>query len=138
MNAKITVCQSMLSVSLLVLTPLMSFAQKDPGVRQGPAGGGSPLPGLTSTELDLFNEGIQRAIQLEGVCDSCADLVLGQFTDPAQANFVTLTNSAGLGARFNGDQCTVCHNQPAPGGSGGFMVPNPQDPPHRHRRATLE
>ena len=134
MNAKITVCQSVFAVSLLVLTPLVSFAQKDPGVRQGPAGGGSPLPGLTSTELDLFNEGIQRAIQLEGACDSCADLVLGQFTDPAQANFVTLTNSAGLGARFNGDQCTVCHNQPALGGSGGFMVPNPQDPPHRHRR----
>jgi hypothetical protein len=134
MNAKITVCQRVFAVSLFVLTPLVSFAQKDPGVRQGLAGGGSPLPGLTSTELDLFNEGIQRAIQLEGACDSCADLVLGQFTDPAQANFVTLTNSAGLGARFNGDQCTVCHNQPALGGSGGFMVPNPQDPPHRHRR----
>ena len=25
-------------------------------------------------------------------------------TDPTQANFVTSTNSAGLGARFNGDQ----------------------------------
>jgi CxxC motif-containing protein (DUF1111 family) len=46
---------------------------------------------------------------------------------------VTQTNSAGLGARFNGDQCTVCHNQPALGGSGGFMVPNPQDGAHRYR-----
>jgi di-heme oxidoreductase (putative peroxidase) len=134
MNAKTIVWLCVFATSVLVLTPVVSFAQKDPGVRRGPPGGGAPLPGLTSIELDLFNEGVQRAIQLEASCDSCADLLLGQFTDPALANFVTLTNSAGLGARFNGDQCTVCHNQPALGGSGGFMVPNPQDPPHRHRR----
>src|SRR5215813_10010440 len=115
------------AMALCVLAPSVGSAQRDPGVRSGPPGGGAPLEGLTTIELDLFNEGMQRAIQLEAVCDSCADLVLGQFTDPAQANFVTLTNSAGLGARFNGDQCTVCHNQPALGGSGGFMVPNPQD-----------
>jgi hypothetical protein len=83
--------------------------------------------------LELFNEGMQRAIQLEAVCDDCADRTLGSLTDPTQANFVTSTNSAGLGARFNGDQCTVCHNQPALGGSGGFMVPNPQDPPAQYR-----
>ncbi len=108
-------------------------AQRDPGVRPGPAGGGRPLAGLTDIELSLFNEGVQRAIQLEAVCDDCTDLVLGSFTDPAKANLVTLTNSAGLGARFNGDQCTVCHNQPALGGSGGFVVPNPLDPPHAYR-----
>jgi di-heme oxidoreductase (putative peroxidase) len=134
MNRRTAVLHPIFAAALFVLAPSAAQAQKDPGVRHGPAGGGAPLPGLTSIELDLFNEGVQRAIQLEAACDSCADLVLGQFTDPAQANFVTLTNSAGLGARFNGDQCTVCHNQPALGGSGGFMVPNPQDPPHRHRR----
>src|SRR5262249_47494983 len=32
-------------------------------------------------------------------------------------------------------QCSVCHQQPAIGGSGGFLVPNPQDPPNRHRKA---
>src|SRR5262245_34421203 len=122
------------SALFLVLAPTVCLAQKDPGVRPGLPGGGAPLPGLTPIELDLFSEGVQRAIQLEAACDSCADLPLGNFTDPAQANLVTLTNSAGLGARFNGDQCTVCHNQPALGGSGGFMVPNPQDPPNRYRK----
>jgi CxxC motif-containing protein (DUF1111 family) len=80
----------------------------------------------------MFNEGLQRAIQLEGVCDDCSDLTLGSFTDPAKANLVTQTNSSGLGVRFNGDQCTVCHNQPMLGGSGGLMVPNPQDPASQH------
>jgi Di-haem oxidoreductase, putative peroxidase len=122
-----------LIAALCILAPSVGFAQQDPGVRPGSPGGGNPLPGLTSIELALFNEGLQRAIQLEAVCDSCADLPLGHFTDPTKANLVTLTNSAGLGARFNGDQCTVCHNQPALGGSGGFLVPNPQDPPSRYR-----
>jgi hypothetical protein len=49
-------------------------------------------------------------------------------------NLATLTNSAGLGARFNGDRCSVCHQQPAIGGSGGFLVPNPQDPSNHFRK----
>ena len=122
------------AMALFVLVPSVCSAQRDPGVRPGPPGGGDPLPGLTNIELDLFNEGLQRAIQLESVCDSCSELTLGQSIDPLQANFVTLTNSSGLGARFNGDQCTVCHNQPALGGSGGFLVPNPGDPPAQYRQ----
>ncbi len=35
------------------------------------------------------------------------------------------TNSNGLGARHNADQCFICHAQPTLGGSGGFIVPNP-------------
>jgi hypothetical protein len=112
----------------------MSFAQKDPGVRQGPAGAGTPLSGLTPIEMSMFQEGLQRAIQLEAVCDDCSDLTLGSPIEPGQANLVTKTNSSGLGTRFNGDQCTACHNQPALGGSGGFMVPNPQDPPGQFRK----
>jgi hypothetical protein len=50
------------------------LAQKDPGVRKGPPGAGTPLKGLTAIELQMFNEGQQRAIQLEGVCDDCSDL----------------------------------------------------------------
>jgi hypothetical protein len=38
------------------------------------------------------------------------------------------TNSNGLGARHNSDQCFSCHAQPTLGGSGGFIVPNPADP----------
>jgi CxxC motif-containing protein (DUF1111 family) len=116
---------------LLLAVSSACLAQKDPGVRKGPPGAGAPLKGLTPIELQMFNEGLQRAVQLEGVCDDCNDLTLGSFTDPAAANLVTKTNSSGLGVRFNGDQCTACHNQPVLGGSGGFMVPNPQDPPNR-------
>ncbi len=105
----------------------LCLAQKDPGVRGGPVGAGGPIKGLQDNELALFAEGIARITQLESVCDTCNDVTLGSDTheDP---NLATLTNSSGLGARFNGDQCSVCHQQPAIGGSGGFLVPNPQDP----------
>jgi hypothetical protein len=122
-----------LAAVALGLMSSICLAQQDPGMRPGPPGAGAPLPGLTPIELSVFNEGVQRAIQLEAVCDDCTDATLGSHVDPSKANLVTQTNSAGLGVRFNGDQCTVCHNQPALGGSGGFMVPNPQDPPGRQR-----
>jgi len=122
-----------LAAALLLLSASTCLAQRDPGVREGALGAGKPLDGLTSIELAVFNEGLQRSIQLEAVCDSCADLTLGAHQDPLQANLVTQTNSSGLGTRFNGDQCTVCHNQPALGGSGGFMIPNPQAPPAGRR-----
>lgn len=111
----------------------MGFAQRDPGIRPGPPGAGKPLDGLTSIESSIFREGLQRSIQLEAVCDSCSDLTLGAPLDPAKGNLVTQTNSSGLGTRFNGDQCTACHNHPALGGSGGFMIPDPQDSPGRQR-----
>ena len=112
---------------------LLCLAQKDPGVRGGPPGAGGPIAGLQPNELALFIEGKARTVQLESVCDDCNDVTLGSDTgeDP---NLATLTNSSGLGARFNGDQCSVCHQQPAIGGSGGFLVPNPQDPPGRRRK----
>jgi len=122
-----------LVVIFVACATVVSFAQQDRGVRGGAPGAGAPLPGLTSVETALFFEGLQRAIQLEAVCDGCTDVTLGTFTDPQRANLATLTNSSGLGSRFNGDQCTVCHNQPALGGSGGFMVPNPQDGPNKYR-----
>ena len=111
----------------------LCFAQKDPGVRGGKPGAGGPISGLTDNELALFYEGIARTTQLESVCDTCNDVTLGAATgeDP---NLATLTNSSGLGARFNGDQCSVCHQQPAIGGSGGFLVPNPQDSASLHRK----
>ena len=122
-----------LCATATALAASISFAQVDPGVRRGPPGAGAPLHGLTLIERELFNEGVQRFIQLEAACDSCSDVVIGTFINPAMANLVTQTNSSGLGARFNADQCSVCHNQPALGGSGGFVVPNPQDPPGRQR-----
>ncbi|MBZ5723661.1 MAG: thiol oxidoreductase [Acidobacteriia bacterium] len=120
------------AMAAICLAPLCQ-AQKDPGVRGGPAGAGKPLAGLNANEQALFKEGTLRMTQLESVCDTCSDVTLGADTgqDP---NLATLTNSSGLGARFNGDQCSVCHQQPAIGGSGGFLVPNPQDPPNQHRK----
>ena len=111
----------------------LCLAQKDPGVRGGPATAGGPIPGLQPNELALYYEGKARVVQLESVCDDCNDVTLGSNTgeDP---NLATLTNSSGLGARFNGDQCSVCHQQPAIGGSGGFLVPNPQDGLSHYRK----
>ncbi len=128
------------------------FVQKDPGVRGGiqNTGGGlqqqgipiphppliSPNPTTGATVNDneraSFEEGILRAGQLESTCDDCADVTdgspvtgLGEL-DPLFPQFHT--NSNGLGARHNADQCFVCHAQPSLGGSGGFIVPNPGDP----------
>src|SRR3984893_5754341 len=128
-NSRISRRAAMLAVSFTFLCA----AQKDPGVRVGAPGAGGPITGLQVNELALFNEGKLRTTQLESVCDTCSDVTLGSNTgeDP---NLATLTNSSGLGARFNGDQCSVCHQQPAIGGSGGFLVPNPQDPPSRFRK----
>ena len=64
---------------LMCMGVVPCLAQKDPGARKAAARAGNPLPGLTPIELSMFNEGLQRAIQLEAVCDDCADLVLGAF-----------------------------------------------------------
>ena len=122
-----------LLVSAVLTCVSVCVAQKDPGVRGGPPAAGGHVKGLTDNELALFQEGIKRTTQLEAVCDTCSDVTLGgdSHEDP---NLATLTNSSGLGVRFNGDQCSVCHQQPAIGGSGGFLVPNPQDPPGKRRK----
>ncbi len=122
------------TVAVLCFGASVCMAQVDPGVRLGQPGAGSPLPGLSTVESAVFDEGVQRMIQLEAVCDDCSDLVIGTRLEPARANVVTQSNSSGLGTRFNGDQCSVCHNQPAVGGSGGFMVPNPGALPNQQRQ----
>jgi CxxC motif-containing protein (DUF1111 family) len=131
-----------------------AFAQVDPGVRGGiqNTGGGLqaqgkkiPHPPLISpnpttgakirdNEKASFFEGINRAGQLESTCDQCAMVTDGS---PAPKNPINglseldplfpqfTTNSNGLGARHNSDQCFSCHAQPTLGGSGGFLVPNP-------------
>jgi CxxC motif-containing protein (DUF1111 family) len=130
-----------------VATP--SLAQRDPGVRGGyantagalqqrgiaiphpPVISPHPTTGATVTQNELasFLEGIRRAGQLESTCDNCASVVDGTPVtgqgelDPVFPQFHT--NSNGLGARHNADQCFGCHAQPTLGGSGGFLVPNP-------------
>ena len=138
---------TVVAVFLLLATP--AFAQHDPGVRGGiqntagqlqfrsipiphpPVISPNPTTGaeIGSNELISFMEGINRAGQLESTCDDCAEVVdgspvvgLGEL-DPVFPQFHT--NSNGLGARHNADQCFLCHAQPTLGGSGGFLVPNP-------------
>src|SRR5215467_14326169 len=143
-------------VSVLILSPGLALGQKDPGVRGGlqNTGGGlqqqgipiphppvispNPTTGATINENELksFEEGILRAGQLESTCDECAEFTDGSAVtgvgelDPMFPQFHT--NSNGLGARHNADQCLVCHAQPQLGGSGGFIVPNPgEDKPQQ-------
>jgi len=96
-----------------------------------PVIGPNPTTGATinANELASFKQGVLRAGQLEATCDDCADVTDGSPVtgkgelDPTFPQFHT--NSNGLGARYNADQCLLCHAQPTLGGSGGFIVPNP-------------
>ena len=91
-----------------------------------------PTTGATANanEQASFREGINRAGQLESTCDDCAMVADGapalgfNEIDPLFPQFTT--NSNGLGARHNSDQCFSCHAQPTLGGSAGFLVPNPR------------
>ena len=143
--------QSLAFAFALLLSSNWALGQKDPGVRGGlnNTGGGlqqqgipiphppliSPNPTtgipINENELASFLEGILRAGQLESTCDDCADVTDGSAVtglgelDPMFPQ--SHTNSNGLGARHNSDQCFSCHAHPTLGGSGGFLVPNPGD-----------
>jgi CxxC motif-containing protein (DUF1111 family) len=67
-------------------------AQTDPGPRQGAAGAGGPVAGLTTHEGKFFTDGLARFQEVDGI-------------------------SNGLGPRFNLNSCSGCHLQPAVGGS---------------------
>ena len=72
------------------------LAQTDPGVRGGPLSAGGALPGLTSDEAQFFQDGLTRFQDVE---------------------VVTGGDNNGLGPRFNSNQCSSCHLQPAVGGT---------------------
>ena len=94
----------------------------DPGPRGGAPGAGGPLPHLADDELKLFNEGLFRATELEATCDSCSDVPPGTAIPPGSPP--DTTNSAGLGGRFNSDQCVACHSHPALGGTSPATNPS--------------
>ena len=71
---------------------------QDPGVRGGPAGAGTPLAGLTQTELAFFQAG------------------LDEFQDEDDVE-------EGLGPTMNLDSCGGCHLQPAFGGTSPSVNP---------------
>jgi CxxC motif-containing protein (DUF1111 family) len=115
---KIAVCSAfLLAVSYATLTlgqsPGSSTAPKDPGVRGGTVDSGKPMASVATTTgmPAFFADGLNRFQEVE-----------------------TVQNSAniGLGPRFNSNQCSSCHAQPAVGGTGPsahvfpFVGPNPQ------------
>jgi CxxC motif-containing protein (DUF1111 family) len=66
----------------------------------GSNGGPRPLPGLTLAENAAFQQGLSRFLEVVSV----------KGTQPG-------TTDAGLGPRFNLNQCSGCHAQPSVGGS---------------------
>jgi len=99
-----------------------SFRAKDPGPRPNPTSAiPNPVAGLNANEISLFAESLLRVSELEGTCDTCAQQPQGVLpVDPDPQNPfspLAMVNSAGMGPRFNADQCFICHFQPMIGGS---------------------
>jgi len=72
----------------------------DPGVRTGDVQVGGPLPGLSAAELQFFQDGMTRFMEV----DSVGGNISGE-------------TGLGLGPTFNSNSCASCHVQPAIGGS---------------------
>jgi CxxC motif-containing protein (DUF1111 family) len=85
----------------------MAFAQTDPGVQSGNRGTGTALSSVLSNSpsgiLSFFTDGQTRFQEVEVVSGGANN---------------------GLGPRFNSNQCSSCHAQPAIGGTG--VATNPQ------------
>src|SRR5579863_946499 len=93
-----TVCAGLLA--LVIAVPL--HAQKDPGPRPGAAGAGGYYPPLSPSEQALFNAGLSKFSEVNGV--------------------VRANGSGGLGPGYNSNSCESCHAQPASLGTS----PSPQ------------
>jgi len=87
----------------------------DPGPRAGTVNAGTPLSSLTPAQLQFFQDGLSRFLQV----DSVNGLLAGE-------------PGVGLGPGFNSTSCGSCHAQPAVGGTSPsaaffpFVGPNPQ------------
>jgi CxxC motif-containing protein (DUF1111 family) len=98
---------SVLSLAVLFLAGI-AFAQTDPGVQSGNRGTGAALPSVLADDkpqiLAFFDDGLARFQAVESVSGSP-------------------TGNNGLGPRFNSNQCSSCHAQPAVGGTGAAVNP---------------
>jgi len=81
-------------------TAAATTAVKDPGVRTGSVGAGAPLSGLTSAEMQFFQDGLARFVATDSVSGA----------EPGASD-------GGLGPTFNSNSCASCHAQPATGGT---------------------
>jgi CxxC motif-containing protein (DUF1111 family) len=75
-------------------------AAHDPGVRSGSVGVGAPLSSLTADQMQYFQDGLSRFMQVDSVSGTTSG-------EPG----------IGLGPGFNSNSCGSCHAQPAQGGS---------------------
>ena len=96
-------------VSVLALSLTIGLAMQlgpvDPGVRNGPANAGGPIPGLTLRQKKFFKVGFDAFSETQSVRGTIQD------------------TEAGLGPRFNMDSCVGCHLHPAAGGSSPPLNP---------------
>jgi len=73
---------------------------KDPGPRAGSVNAGQPLSTLSPAQLQFFQDGLSRFIEVDSV----------KGTIPGETGL-------GLGPGFNSNSCSSCHSQPAVGGT---------------------
>ncbi len=93
-----------LSLALLFVAGVVS-AQSDPGVQSASRGTGATIINPSNDPngfTAFFNDGLNRFQEVETVSNSA---------------------NTGLGPRFNSNQCSSCHTQPAIGGSGPAVNP---------------
>jgi len=92
--------------TLAVFLAGSAFAQTDPGVQSGNRGTGTALSSVLADDnhgiLAFFNDGLARFQEVESVSGGANN---------------------GLGPRFNANQCSSCHAQPAVGGTGAAVNP---------------
>ena len=97
---------SVLALLAALFFPGMALGQSDPGVQSGSGRAGQPLASVNAGDgsLQFFQNGLARFQDLESVSNSP-------------------TGNNGLGPRFNFNQCSACHIQPAVGGTGAANNP---------------
>ena len=77
-----------------------SAGARDPGVRAGSVNAGTPLNGLSPSQMQYFQDGLSRFMEVDSVGGSVSG-------EPGK----------GLGPGYNLNSCVGCHAQPAPGGT---------------------
>jgi CxxC motif-containing protein (DUF1111 family) len=92
------------AVFITVAATVAAWAQAGPG--PGPGGGPRPLQGLNQNEMNAFNDGLASFREIDSV----------KGTQPG-------ANGTGLGPRFNGNSCAMCHAHPTMGGSSPAVNP---------------
>ena len=87
----------------------LAQAVQDPGLRGGPPGAGGPLPNLIPGGSGFFKAATTFFVQINSVTGTL---------NPTVEN-----GGPGLGPRYNLNQCSGCHAQPAVGGTSPKINP---------------